>query len=744
MTDDSRAQFSRGKIPIDGTLVALLVPSIFMVVIAVPAGFIFNFRAGIGKGSVHAGTTNNFFWVLLQYLPIMMSLTFATSMVYAGRVVALLWSESGSELDEKMKKMTRPVDFNPQGKKPLPSTSKEEEEEGASGHASRVLPYIEPSTDQEPAPRPSLPASPSPPQVRRSSSASEDKKMSTVRRTLSGWQKRVEKKKDADLAEERAKKAENNVARMSGFEMAQWAMLIIYFVEIILVGNIAEVEFPLWDASWMPYFIGMVVVGLIGVNTTRFTLKNLRQTVVRREGKETVTYVTDFIGRMSIALLVQHFCFFFVGISSSNMMGAFQPVALSLQSTAAMTEPCSLLTPEYFGTHCVPTLNVLSSGTGEYNCSSDTQAWHGYTNAYHACGGVTSSIQLRTMGYSATILNVNAFVYVLLKECTKGMGKMALSKMARGKSDARTSLIFTITGIALCCCPLFLAYMLISPVVLFDQVLANQLLIITALNVSCWATVALLLNAEFFLAKVSFKAEYDVFISYRVNSEKSLASDLYHALKAQGLRVFFDKVSLKDGEGWEAGFMKGLSSSAVYVLLYTEMGMARFAELNAESDCDNVLLEIRLAQELAKEKGVNHFKVFPLFLGPHDDTSIGRFDVNCDATERYPDVAVEKVEAKVKREMQMIVKQGGFQDNEDGHVQGVINWLKSIQGIMISEPSSKDEVLLLAAKRIAHMADEIKHNTDTSGGSLWDVFKMFHGRSNKGEVAPAPEVQEMP
>ena len=80
--------------------------------------------------------------------------------------------------------------------------------------------------------------------------------------------------------------------------------------------------------------------------------------------------------------------------------------------------------------------------------------------------------------------------------------------------------------------------MLISPVVLFDQVLANQLLIITALNVSCWFTVALLLNAEFFLAKVSFKAEYDVFISYRVNSEKSLASDLYHALKAQGLRVF--------------------------------------------------------------------------------------------------------------------------------------------------------------------------------------------------------------
>ena len=81
-------------------------------------------------------------------------------------------------------------------------------------------------------------------------------------------------------------------------------------------------------------------------------------------------------------------------------------------------------------------------------------------------GGLTPA-RLRNMGYSAVMLSSNAFLYVLLKECTKGMGKMALSKMARGQSDARTSTIFALSSVALVCVPIFFIYMLVSPLMLF-------------------------------------------------------------------------------------------------------------------------------------------------------------------------------------------------------------------------------------------------------------------------------------
>ena len=54
------------------------------------------------------------------------------------------------------------------------------------------------------------------------------------------------------------------------------------------------------------------------------------------------------------------------------------------------------------------------------------------------------------------------------------------------------------------------------------------------------------------------EAVWDVFISYRVATDVHHASALYHALTAAGLRVFWDKKSLRPGEDWEDGFVKAL------------------------------------------------------------------------------------------------------------------------------------------------------------------------------------------
>ena len=91
-----------GRIPVDGTLVALLLPSIAISAIAIPGGFItFTLRRnteGVASELVNSGATSNYYWLLLQYVPVIVTLTFATSMVYSGRVVAIAWAHGESVL----------------------------------------------------------------------------------------------------------------------------------------------------------------------------------------------------------------------------------------------------------------------------------------------------------------------------------------------------------------------------------------------------------------------------------------------------------------------------------------------------------------------------------------------------------------------------------------------------------------------------------------------------------------------
>ena len=96
-------------------------------------------------------------------------------------------------------------------------------------------------------------------------------------------------------------------------------------------------------------------------------------------------------------------------------------------------------------------------------------------------------------------------------------------------------------------------------------------------------------------------AEWDVFLSYRVDSDSGTAQLLYRLLKAKGLRVYLDSECLAAGLDWEVGFCDGLVKSRCFVPIQSRAAIeSRFAALNEASYCDNVLLEHRLAVELQR------------------------------------------------------------------------------------------------------------------------------------------------
>lgn len=116
------------------------------------------------------------------------------------------------------------------------------------------------------------------------------------------------------------------------------------------------------------------------------------------------------------------------------------------------------------------------------------------------------------------------------------------------------------------------------------------------------------------------KAEWDVFLSYRVASDNEIAAELYQTLTDEGLRVWWDRVRLPLAQGWQDAFAEGLITSRLFIPIFSKESIAspsdsrrNWSKLTALSDCDNVLLENRIALE-AHARGLIEF-IFPIFVG---------------------------------------------------------------------------------------------------------------------------------
>ena len=152
------------------------------------------------------------------------------------------------------------------------------------------------------------------------------------------------------------------------------------------------------------------------------------------------------------------------------------------------------------------------------------------------------------------------------------------------------------------------------------------------------------------------EAEYDVFLSYRVNSDLHHCKLMHEMLTEKGLKVWWDKKCLPSGVDWEQGFCEGLIKSRAFVALLSRAGMKNEAEirqnfegLTGSSRCDNVLLEYRLALEL-QSIGLLQ-AVFPVMIG---DSSGDSTDPRACTYTNYsgcapkcPDIVVTSVEEKL-------------------------------------------------------------------------------------------------
>ena len=201
-------------------------------------------------------------------------------------------------------------------------------------------------------------------------------------------------------------------------------------------------------------------------------------------------------------------------------------------------------------------------------------------------------------------------------------------------------------------------------------------------------------------------AKWDVFISYRVDSEAAFAAKLYEYLTGEGFKVFWDKVCLESGVNWEEGFCDGLVSSKAFIPLLSRKGInnstverQNFSKMKVDQpNCDNVFLEHRLAVEL-HELGLIEY-IFPIFIADMDESTNGYgkyFASGCHPA--LPDIAIEEVEKKLKIHMD---KQAlGTPLKPNNTVKEVVTAITNCQGAFIEGPA--DDTFQEACEKISTM-----------------------------------------
>lgn len=122
-------------------------------------------------------------------------------------------------------------------------------------------------------------------------------------------------------------------------------------------------------------------------------------------------------------------------------------------------------------------------------------------------------------------------------------------------------------------------------------------------------------------------AAYDVFLSYRVNSDAEHANRIYKSLTERGVKVWFDKKCIQPGTDWEESFIDGLLNSSCFVCLLSRNALTPVAEMTETSRADNVLLEWMLALELLERGYLSN--IFPVMIG---DQTTPATAINADIT----------------------------------------------------------------------------------------------------------------
>ncbi|KAJ3031409.1 hypothetical protein HDV00_008365 [Rhizophlyctis rosea] len=229
---------------------------------------------------------------------------------------------------------------------------------------------------------------------------------------------------------------------------------------------------------------------------------------------------------------------------------------------------------------------------------------------------------------------------------------------------------------------------------------------------------------------------HDFFISYRVATDASLATELALALRTSTVHTYLDKYCLIPGQKWEDGFLQGLLRAKVVLLVCSVAALQRV--LIADKTADNMLLEWEITLDMV-DQGLA--VAMPLFVGTmtkdaNNKTAVLPFDGWGLA---YPDKHhVHKSSPRnrtIKQTMQAIFAlQGKNVSPLDvvGAVQPLRELLESTHGQ--SHPLTESEVTAL--KDYLHPLDmnsdrdrlRAQYTKGTRKGILNDLLSVRHSR----------------
>ena len=198
--------------------------------------------------------------------------------------------------------------------------------------------------------------------------------------------------------------------------------------------------------------------------------------------------------------------------------------------------------------------------------------------------------------------------------------------------------------------------------------------------------------------------EYDVFLSYRVATDKDLVETMYNKLTMMGLRVFWDKICLEAGKDWEEGFAVGLCGSGIFVPVISRGALkSRYESLHAESNVDNVLLEHRLALELNALDLVTH--IYPIYVGDVDGTGNYGYYFSSDAVPNAPDITVVKLEAAAISQLDRLGL--GLPLIPNITVKGIVDRINKSNGGFV-QGNDLDSILSILCNNIAKIVTDKK------------------------------------
>mmetsp|Transcript_15742 Transcript_15742/g.51430 ORF Transcript_15742/g.51430 Transcript_15742/m.51430 type:complete len:334 (-) Transcript_15742:374-1375(-) len=214
-----------------------------------------------------------------------------------------------------------------------------------------------------------------------------------------------------------------------------------------------------------------------------------------------------------------------------------------------------------------------------------------------------------------------------------------------------------------------------------------------------------------------------VFLSYRVSTDHKLVESMYHKLKEKGVNVWWDRKALQPGQLWEQGFVDGLKSSDIFVPVLSKAALAPFEQLAADSQCDNVLLEYRMALELKDHPDGRLNSIFPVMVGPPRlDPELGEIYghfLKSGGKPNAPDSVVLAVEDKLRVYLPLAASSPRMTTRE------VLDKILNHQGtLLMGQPDDTIEVAVTKIVESVKQVQAEKLNLRCSGGTTQSGHPM--------------------